>query len=977
CSGTNVTLTGSADASVSGIGAMDFQVKGAGASGYTTVATQTSGFVFGWNSTTVPDGPTEIRVAVTDNAGNGPTYSPVVTVTVDNVAPTVTLTAPAAASGTVSLGATGSADIASVAYAISPSGAATWTTLGTANAPSPFTFAWASGARPDGAYDLRVTATDGGGNQGTNIKAITIDNTAPTGALTQPAAGATVGGPSVALASTSSDGGTGVASVTYQFRPTGPGSFSDISGSTWDTTTGVPSGAYDLRAKITDNAGNVAFTAVRTVTVDSTPPTLSLASLGTMLSGNLTVDASVAGASLATLQVRAAGGSWVSVGSSSAPPFKIAFDSATIADGTYEVQVIAVDAFGNQAIAGATAPVTFDNTAPQLIASTPEDGGALPNGSTISTLSLTATEPLQSVTNVKVDGHPVLNAPVISGASVTVTLDAPVADGLHTFTGKLVDVVGKISSYRINVTIMAPPGSFTQPPIVSKNARPNNQTILTSADNSATVFVPAGAYDVPFGHEDDFLVLSMGPQVASIAPMPGMTMAGSIVDVTMDWNSNGEPLHVFRLPLGITMSDPTGGVAIPATFQNGQWRLIPMISSPVLPAGEQDGFYRDATGVHVLTKHLTLFTLVRDIALPAPPRDFAAVVADDGLTLRWAPGIDQNRIQNFVLFVDGQPSRTFGSTEFETKLGAITADDTRSFAIAEINTSGISSAPTTPLQAVPSVTGRSVDEAAATLAARGFSVGKLVPVISSEPLGTVVGPAGVQLLPAGSLVDLQVSSSSVPRQAQFVLQVAVQKRVRVTHGALSVRLLATAPATISATLDGINYRRIQRWSFSATAGASVHTLQLAHRLQPGTYTLYWLGRSRDGGTYRTSQKIRVITVGAKAHTADPAQIVLTVGQSTKSAKRAMQGVGQTIEATPEQSFEVASARDASVVIVDADKYGVKLVRDLRRVFPTTAVVALSKSKVTLAILARQDAIALPASTPPAKLAALVNTLSKR
>jgi DNA-binding NarL/FixJ family response regulator len=93
----------------------------------------------------------------------------------------------------------------------------------------------------------------------------------------------------------------------------------------------------------------------------------------------------------------------------------------------------------------------------------------------------------------------------------------------------------------------------------------------------------------------------------------------------------------------------------------------------------------------------------------------------------------------------------------------------------------------------------------------------------------------------------------------------------------------------------------------------------------------------------------------------------------------MQGIAQTIEATPEQSFEVASTRDASVVIVDADKYGVQFVRNLRRVFPTTPVVALSKSKVTFAILARQGAgvIALPASTPAAKIAALVDKLSKR
>ena len=158
CSGTNVIFNGSADASVSGIGAMDFQVKGAGASGFTTVGTQTGVFAFHWNSTTVPDGPADVRVAVTDAAGNGPTYSPVVTINVDNNAPTVSLTAPSAAAGTISLGATGAADIATVSYDISPQGANTWTNVGSASS-SPFTFAWNTAARADGVYDLRATAT--------------------------------------------------------------------------------------------------------------------------------------------------------------------------------------------------------------------------------------------------------------------------------------------------------------------------------------------------------------------------------------------------------------------------------------------------------------------------------------------------------------------------------------------------------------------------------------------------------------------------------------------------------------------------------------------------------------------------------------------------------------------------------------------------------------------------------------------------
>jgi DNA-binding NarL/FixJ family response regulator len=139
--------------------------------------------------------------------------------------------------------------------------------------------------------------------------------------------------------------------------------------------------------------------------------------------------------------------------------------------------------------------------------------------------------------------------------------------------------------------------------------------------------------------------------------------------------------------------------------------------------------------------------------------------------------------------------------------------------------------------------------------------------------------------------------------------------------------------------------------------------------------MYWLARSADGSSFRTQQKLLVIGAKAKAHTANPAQIVLTVGPSTTATmQRTMQTVGETIEATPEQAFDVAAKRDASVIVVDADTYGVNLVRHLAAVFPTTYVVALSKSRVTLDVLGREGAVAVPASTPPQKIAKLVRSL---
>src|SRR5207247_712794 len=117
----------------------------------------------------------------------------------------------------------------------------------------------------------------------------------PTGSLTAPASGATVGGPAVALAADASDSGSGVGSVAFEERPAGGGAYTEIataSGSpyqaTWDTTS-LASGSYDLRAVVLDAAGNryagraVAFdsfgnsrASVRSgIRIDNTAPSLA------------------------------------------------------------------------------------------------------------------------------------------------------------------------------------------------------------------------------------------------------------------------------------------------------------------------------------------------------------------------------------------------------------------------------------------------------------------------------------------------------------------------------------------------------------------------------------------------------------------------------------------------------------------------------------------------------------------------------
>ena len=140
----------------------------------------------------------------------------------------------------------------------------------------------------------------------------------------------------------------------------------------------------------------------------------------------------------------------------------------------------------------------------------------------------------------------------------------------------------------------------------------------------------------------------------------------------------------------------------------GKWRAIPQVPGGTeLPASWRDGFFRDSAGVHILTRHLTLFTLMRDVEAPAPPDQFAGVVADDGLTLRWAPGKDNSgMIEHFVLFVDGQPYANYGINQLEAKLGSFSPGDTREFTIVETDLVGNVSAPAGPLTAVPTLVAR-------------------------------------------------------------------------------------------------------------------------------------------------------------------------------------------------------------------------------------------------------------------------------
>ena len=124
-----------------------------------------------------------------------------------------------------------------------------------------------------------------------------VDRTQPTGSVTAPASGATVGGPAVALGATAADtAGSGVALVEWQVKNSGAAASTPSPATALRRTTGAGTrpgradGATEIRAVITDAAGNARTTAAIPVTVDSTGPSVTLTDPGAVVSGTVALD---------------------------------------------------------------------------------------------------------------------------------------------------------------------------------------------------------------------------------------------------------------------------------------------------------------------------------------------------------------------------------------------------------------------------------------------------------------------------------------------------------------------------------------------------------------------------------------------------------------------------------------------------------------------------------------------------------------
>jgi len=384
----SVTLDATASDPHSGLASLAIQYRAVGAPSWTQLCTGASGTRSCALATgSLADGSYELRARAVDAAGNAGT-STVLTRTVDNTAPSVTLTDPLLLHGTVALGSTSGdgagTGVASVRYEYR-SGAGPWTTACTGSTGA-FGCSWDTTGVADGLYDLRAVATDGTGLATTSatISSRRVDN-APPSAVTLTDPGSPLQG-TLGFTGTAVDGGSGIASWTVQYRPAGGGAWTDACSGTsspyscnWNPT-GVADALYDLRALGVDAAGNgLGSSVLSNRRIDNNGPATTFTDPGSPLRATVPLAATAtdpAGVTSVAFRRRpAGGGTWTTLCTDNATPYTCAWNTTTVTDGSYDLEALATDSVGHTTSVLRTARVV-DNTAPAPVDVQAANGGA-------------------------------------------------------------------------------------------------------------------------------------------------------------------------------------------------------------------------------------------------------------------------------------------------------------------------------------------------------------------------------------------------------------------------------------------------------------------------------------------------------------------------------------------------------------------------------------------------------------------------
>jgi hypothetical protein len=506
--------------------------------------------------------------------------------------------------------------------------------------------------------------------------------------------------------------------------------------------TGLGDGAHTFDVRATDSSANTDATpASASWTIDATAPNVSLVDPGSPVRGAVSLSPSAndgTGSGVATLIVQrspAGAATWTTIGTS--------WNTASVADGSYDLRARAIDNAGNPGNS-TLRTVIVDNTAPALVSSTPADGELV---AAAGSLTLVADENLAAV-DATIDG---VGAPAPLVAGATVTFVSTFDDGPHTLAGELEDLAGNRTPVLIHFTVWNL--AAADYPWVEKNSFATVAMTLPATNSDAEISVPAGAWSgAPAG---DWLVIRVDPRPPATVS-GGFETAGDSYDVTAYWALDGSGVHTFTKALDLTIEG--AGTVVPATFESGAWRAIaPIPSGQTLPSGWQDGFYRSGSEVHILTKHLSSFSLLKDVQSPTKPSSFSGSRSNGRLVLKWKAATDNGVVSAYLVYANGKVVRTLGASARSVDMGPFKSSDSRSFQVAARDSAGNVGAKTRTLVIVPSLAKLLISQAETRLAGRGLRAGAVSYAYSATIAAGRVISARTGVAFKGAAIGLTVS----------------------------------------------------------------------------------------------------------------------------------------------------------------------------------------------------------------------------
>jgi hypothetical protein len=471
-------------------------------------------------------------------------------------------------------------------------------TLLATDAQAPFSPGWATRTVPNGSYTLTVRAYDAAGHVSTSAPVhVLVDNdfVPPTLSFVTPTEGATVS--QTVPVSGLVDDDRGVVSVEIEIGPancnvnacaiqllrySASEPFTQFQVD-WDTRS-TANGSRILRARAYDKGGNASAPVTLNVMVDNDriPPVTAITapSSGSVLSGQVSVEASASDdrGSLASVSFYVDGHL---IQTDTTAPYAIAWDSASMSNGSHTLHTVASDGRGNQAT---SAPVTVETNNPGAdvsydpVLKAPRcgsvrsscdsrnllrgraDTGLEPNApNTLGTCvegsiyNSTYNEAIERIRVIRLDG-----TALAPGKRVRLEVDVWVSqaslDALHLYY--------TADATRPSWTPLTAYGSLSPPPGTS------NQSLVTL---SAEYILPAGglqAVRAEFGFGEGFgtcsvrspwvsvtdhddLVFPVGqevdtlpPEVAITSPAPGAAVSGEWVPVSISTSDNFDVVAV-------------------------------------------------------------------------------------------------------------------------------------------------------------------------------------------------------------------------------------------------------------------------------------------------------------------------------------------------------------------------------------------------------------------------------------------------